>query len=310
MAGMTDKLDMQVAEFAAHHHGVFDLRAARDFGATRDHVHWRITTGRWVRLYDEVFLIAGAPPTWKARLAAACFAGGPEAFASHRAAAAVRNLPGGRTTDVEITCRRWRRAKEDGLVVHETKAFDPADVEVVDGIPTASAELTLVQLGAVWPRNIVEEAYDAARRNGLVTESSVRDVLRRLGRRGRNGIGVLRAVLDERAGIAAVPECVMETRVLRCLRRLGLPDPVPQFEVRGPGTFVARVDFAYPDARVAIEYQSYEHHSGHIAGVRDTARRRALMRAGWKVVDITHDDVKHGCVAVAATLRDLLSEAF
>ena len=299
---MTDKLDMRLAEFAAHHHGVFDLAAARDLGATRDEIHWRVRCGRWVRVYDEVFLVGGAPFTWKARLAAACFAGGPEAFASHRAAASQYRLPGGHDTHVEITCRRWRRAKESGLVVHETKAFDTGDIRLVDRIPTASPELALVQLGAVCSRHTVEEAYDAARRKDLVSEASVRHLLRRIGQRGRNGVGVLRSILDDRAGIAAVPESVMETRVLRCLRRLGLPDPVPQFEVRHQGTFVARVDFAYPDARVAIEYQSYEHHTGHIAGVRDTARRRALKRIDWDVVDVTYDDVTQGCRDVGATL--------
>ena len=258
-------------------------------------MHWRITTGRWNRLYDEVFLIAGAPLTWKARLAAACFAAGAEAFASHRSAAGIHGLPGGRMTDVEITCRRWRRAKEDGLLVHETKAFDVADTVVVDGIPTASPELTLVQLGAVWPRTVVEEAYDAARRKGLVTEPSVRDVLRRIGRRGRNGIGVLRSVLDDRAGVAAVPESVMETRVLRCLRRLGLPAPVPQFVVCDHDVFVARVDFAYPDARIAIEYESYEHHDGKLALAADSARRRALKRIQWDVVGRDARGRQQGC---------------
>ena len=224
--------------------------------------------GRWIRLYDEVYAIAGAPRTWRCDLAAACFAGGPRTVASHRSAAELWQLPGRNTAEVEITCPRWLRAKEVGLVVHESKALDDEDVRIVDGIPATSPELTLLQLGAVCSPTVVEMAFDAAHRRELVTHDSVRALVRRLGARGRNGVGVLRKVVDDRAALAAIPESAMESRVLRTLRRLGLPEPVPQFEIRHEGRLVARVDFAYPDARVAIEYESYEHHVGNAALVR------------------------------------------
>ena len=54
----------------------------------------------------------------------------------------------------------------------------------------------------------------------------------------------------------------METLMLEVLRRHGLPAPVPQYEVWDQGRFVARVDAAYPEARLAIEYQSYQEHVG------------------------------------------------
>ena len=152
-------------------------------------------------------------------------------------------------------------------------------------------------------------AFDAAHRRELVTHDSVRALVRRLGARGRNGVGVLRKVVDDRAALAAIPESAMESRVLRTLRRLGLPEPVPQFEIRHEGRFVARVDFAYPDARVAIEYESYEHHVGNAALVRDTARRNALKRINWDVVGVTHDDLRNGGALVARTLSAVLARA-
>jgi hypothetical protein len=48
----------------------------------------------------------------------------------------------------------------------------------------------------------------------------------------------------------------METLLARALRQNGLPAPVPQFEIFDQGRFVARVDFAYPDERIVIEYDS------------------------------------------------------
>src|SRR5258706_16221575 len=116
---MTDKLDRLVADFAEAHHGVVPFWLLRSLRATKDQIWWRIETGRWQRLHDEVYLVAGAPSTWRGDLFAACCAGGPHAVASHRSAAALWGLPGGTTDFVEITCPRWRRTKEDRLVVHE-----------------------------------------------------------------------------------------------------------------------------------------------------------------------------------------------
>src|SRR5262249_8805973 len=137
--------------------------------------------------------------------------------------------PGGDKEIVEITCPRWRRTQEDGLVVHESKAFDPNDCAVVDNIPSTSPELTLLTLGAVCSPLTVEMALDVALRRELVTYESLRALLKRLGRRGRNGAGVLRTILDERVPDRAIPESPMETRMLHLLRELGFPPPIPQY---------------------------------------------------------------------------------
>ncbi len=47
------------------------------------------------------------------------------------------------------------------------------------------------------------------------------------------------------------------------------------------GRLVARADFAYPDLKIAIEYDSYAHHVGKEALVRDSARRNAVVALGW-----------------------------
>ena len=54
--------------------------------------------------------------------------------------------------------------------------------------------------------------------------------------------------------------------------------PVLQHEVRDGAVLVARVDAAYPDFQIALEYDSYEHHTGRAAAVRDSARRNRLAR--------------------------------
>jgi hypothetical protein len=114
---------------------------------------------------------------------------------------------------------------------------------------------------------------DAAERRELVTRQSLRLMLRRLGRSGRSGVGTLRRLLDARSPGRKPTESEMETMLVQVLRRHGFPEPFTQYKIRCAGRFVARVDAAYPEWRIAIEYDSYEYHAGRKAHDRDNARR-------------------------------------
>jgi hypothetical protein len=257
-----------------------------------------------------VFRIAGTPDTVEARLVAACFAGGLGAYASVRSAAMLWGLPGGSRSVVEITCPRWRRARHDGLIVHEWfGALDAGDVVARAGIPVASVELTLLTLGSSVPEPVVEQAVDVAVNRSLTTFPSLRGTLERLAKRGRSGCATLRTILDVRAPVSGTPESPAETTLLRILVGSGLPIPELQYEVCDGRALVARVDAAYPDHRVALEYESYEHHTGRAALVRDSARRNRLARLGWTVVAVTAEDLRGGGHLVIGTIRDLLGRA-
>jgi hypothetical protein len=292
-----------LAAFASRHYGVVTLARARDFGLSRRQVGELVQSGQWIHLYENVYLVATTRPYWKGNLLAACWAGGFRAVASHRSAAALWGLAGGRRNIVEITCPRWRRSRHEGLVVHESKALGWADITIVDEVPTTTPEVTLLGLAAVCHESVVEMALDRAENVGLVTEGSVRAMLKRLGRPGRNGAGRLRRLLDLHEGRLAVPDSEMETRVFQLLRRNGFPEPVPQFEVRVGGRFVAKVDAAYPELKIAIEYDSDEHHTGREKLARDNERRNRLWAVDWFPVTATHHDVRNGGPQLCAALR-------
>ena len=95
----------------------------------------------------------------------------------------------------------------------------------------------------------------------------------------------------------------METMLRRVLRSHGLPDPVPQFVIRDGNCFVARVDFAYPEQRIAIEYDSVEHHTGTAAHIRDSARRLRIEGLRWHVIVATVQDVRNGGELLVRAIR-------
>jgi hypothetical protein len=294
--------EADIGALAAQQHGIFSRAHALGVGFTPAQIKWRLRSGTWELVHQVAYRIAGAPLTWEGNLLAACWAGGFRAVASHRAAAALWGLPGGRRQPAEITTPRWRRAQHDGLVVHESKALQPVDIDFADGIPVAAPGLTLLQLGAVCHVSVVEMALDAAETRKLVDRRSLDVMLARLGRSGRNGAGVLRELLEGRDPAGKPSESPMETRVLQALRKCGLPDPVRQHEIYWGGEFVARVDLAYPQWKIAIEYDSDEHHAGDLAHRRDATRRSKMVRADWLPLTATLDDVRSGCVTLCAAI--------
>lgn len=83
----------------------------------------------------------------------------------------------------------------------------------------------------------------------------------------------------------------METRLRLLLLDAGVAPPEVQLEVRtGVGGFVGRVDLAWPDLRLAVEYDG-DHHREREQFRRDVERLNALRLAGWTVLRFTADDV-------------------
>jgi hypothetical protein len=137
------------ARSGAGHHGIVTWRGLLDAGLTEDQILHLASTGAIEPHFLNTYWLAGVEHTWRGEVLAACLAGGTRALASHRSAAAVRDLPGGDRRIQELTCPRWRRARHAGLIVHESTVLDSCDVDVVDGIPVTSVDRTLFDLGAV-----------------------------------------------------------------------------------------------------------------------------------------------------------------
>ena len=240
---------------------------------------------------------------------AACLTGGPGTVASHRSAAALYGLTGGSTDLIEITCRRWRRRRHNNLIAHETVALHPCDVTTKNGIPSTTVERTLLDLGAVRGRVTVQMAFDRAVSTHQTTWVRVDAALSRLARSGRPGVRKLRAALLMRAHGLGIPESERETELLELLIESALPSPVPQYRITdNNGMFLARVDAAYPEHRIALEYDSDQEHTTPASLAADNARRNRLVAAGWTVIAARIEDIRsNGGDFVAAVAGSLQS---
>jgi very-short-patch-repair endonuclease len=306
--------DRELAARAARQDGVFTLENARGAGLTRDQIDYRIAVS-WSSIYDGVYRITGAPPTWRSKLRAALMAAGDGSAASHRSAGAMYEIPGGTRDLVELTCVRWKRTVQAGLVAHESRRLDTRDICLLDGIPVTTPERTLLDLASRFSSaNYLELAVQAARRKRLITYESTKEMFERHARRGLKGVSAFRDVLERWDPASRPTESEMETMLLQALRRNGLPEPVVQYDIADSvGRFVARVDAAYPAAAIAIEYDSKQEHSDEFQLARDAQRRNRLQAAGYAVLSARYADLKSGgeeiCVQISAITRQRLEPA-
>ena len=212
---MERNIDISISAIAAENHGVFGAHHLRELRVSKSEREWRLFSGRWVEVYEGVYRIAGVPQTWRGDLLAACWAGGLRAVASHRSAAALWELPGQRRNTREVTCPRWRRARHDGLLVHETTALSDRDRTAVDGIPVTTIERTILDLAAVCSSFTVDLAIDSAIRRQLTNVDKLCAMLRRVGKRGRRGTKTLRRLLADRDSQYTPTESEREQMLLR-----------------------------------------------------------------------------------------------
>ena len=301
---MHTDVEIALVQIATTHHGLFAAHHLDQLKVSRGVRAARLEVGRWFLVYDGVFRMAGSPITWRSELMAACWAGGSRALASHRSAAALWALPSGREDITEVTCPRWRRARHGSLVVHESLVIDDEDHDEVDGIPCTSAARTLFDFARTLSPVMLDANIDNALRRKLLTLAELRSTSTRLATKGRPGGRRFRAAVDARSVASTIPESVPERLLADMLVRQGLPAPIHQHVIRAhDGAFVARVDLAYPEAMLVIEYDSVEHHTGTTAHIRDSARRDAIGDLGYTVLTATSADLKDRGVRLAGLIR-------
>jgi Protein of unknown function (DUF559) len=189
----------------------------------------------------------------------------------------------------------------DGLVVHRR---DGAPFVMVGERRATSPAWTAVEVARSLRRPRVLATLDAA----LRSETCSRGELSRAAKQqaGRRGIVAVRELLlhaDPRA------ESPMESEARLAMIDGGLPTPELQFEIVDGNGDLRRVDFAWPDQRLAVEYDGLDWHGDPEAMRRDRRRQAALMDVGWTVIAIVFDDVRYRAWEFVARIDQHLRRA-
>lgn len=185
------------------------------------------------------------------------------------------------------------------LLIHRGRV-DGADLHVVEGIRMTSPARTAWDLARRLPLEDAVVAVDALARVGGFAPG---DLLARRGAqpgaRGVRGLDEVVALVDPKA------ESPPETRLRLLLRRAGLPAPEVQYRVEDEhGFVVARVDLAYPAAKLAIEYDGSTHLDRRTS-LRDRERDLELGDLGWDTMRFGSVDLETGPRTVRRVTRRL-----
>lgn len=177
------------------------------------------------------------------------------------------------------------------------------------GLPAVSPEAACFSMAALLSADDAVVMLDAlvttslnypglAPRRPLSTVEQITEQLSVWGR--FPGSARIRAALPlARLGV----ESPKETQTRLAIRAAELPEPVVQYEVRVGGILIARNDLAYPELRIAIEYEGDGHRTDRTQWRRDIRRQRELEDLGWIVIRLTEHDLHDGLASFLTRIR-------
>jgi very-short-patch-repair endonuclease len=239
---------------------------------------------RYQNLARGAYWVSGQPLSHGRRIQAFRQVLPPTAVLGGWSAAWALGLPWAEASaPVEVVMPADARARtRRGLVVRADR-LAPAEVVTTDLGPATSPARTAFDLGRRCELAVAEAVavVDALIRLAPGGIYGVRELAAtHLRARGRRRLFDVLALADPRA--ESRPESLL--RVLLILR--GLPRPAAQYQVRDPrGGFVARLDLAWPQLRIGIEYDgAYHGEPGQHS--RDLRRHNRLRALGWVVIQV------------------------
>lgn len=159
------------------------------------------------------------------------------------------------------------------------------------GLPVTTVARSIVDAAELLREELLAAVVNEAVTRRLVLVPHIVDAALRVeAAPGRKGSGRLRAVL--RSWTEPIrPDSVAEAAAIRRIRTFGLPAPVTQHVVTGAdGSFVARVDLAWPSQKIAREYQSVKWHRPDRIEP-DEIRLQHLEALGWEVEPLFRHDL-------------------
>jgi very-short-patch-repair endonuclease len=188
---------------------------------------------------------------------------------------------------LEVVVPRDRVVPRRAGIAARQASLPPDDRRLVRGVRCLRLARGVADLLRMLPLVEAVVVADAAQHAGAVTADHLRAELLRHARLA--GIRQARQAVELSSPLAESPP---ESRLRVALVLAGL-SPVPQYNVHDPGgRWLARLDLAFPSAKVAVEYDGRAVHERPDVFTRDRQRQNALVRAGWIVLRYTAEDLR------------------
>ncbi len=300
-------IDQAIRAFALPQLGLVTLRQLETVGIGESAVRRRLSTGMLCRVFTGVYRLTGyQPPAHQQALAAALAV--PGSCIAGPTAAQVHGFPLPRPDEwcskplVRVASSAVVRVS--GIQVVRTNVELPSRRWMSVSLSTPAA--TLLLLPRFVHGSTVERCLDHCIAHRLVAVAGVRALIERQPPTSVAGRSMLLSLLDQR-GDRVGHRSKLEQRVARWLRQVGLRGWSSNYVVTTPEGPI-EVDYAWVEDQVALEVSPFFTHGSRTKQARDIARRRALVDAGWRVVEASDRDLQSPATFanVIRSLQDLL----
>ena len=307
---MSDSWRPALNAWLREHHGTVDVDALRAIGLHRTQIDRMLRSGELERILPGAFRSTQWPRIPAQVLVAICRRH-PEAIIAFTTAAqqwGYRRIPV--NPHVHVLVPHRSSTQIDGVVVHRSRRIDQVDVvRRHDGTRLTSPPRTLFDVADMVGPQVTASMIEQVLNEKRITFATIADTVARLGHPSRPGARTMRSVLAERPAWRTALQSDLEVRVLEEVGLQHLPSPNTQHPLRVADGRTIRIDFAWPDARVALEVDHPFWHDGWAEGRSDKARDRGLAALGWRTVRLTSFDVDDGLAEAVADVGKVIALA-
>jgi len=215
-------------------------------------------------------------------------------FFSHISAAQIYRMPLPRRVDsdpiVHVSVSEPAHPpRARGVAGHRLRG--PIELRTIRGFPVPAPATTWCQLAALLSEEELVVAGDhlVRRKLPLCTTLELQSAVSDLG--GARGARRIRRALEL---VRPRTDSPRETRLRLLLVAHGLPEPVVQHTIiDNDGYFAGTPDLAYVEAKIAIEYEGAHHQTDPSVYADDILRRELMEAAGWLVIRVIADHLRH-----------------
>ncbi len=267
-------------------------------GLTPNRVRRLVAAGDLRHPFHGVYCPRHLPDSLEVRLQCVALVVPEHAVVSDLAAAYVWGIdlyePGERyvVPRLDVVVVRGKRPLRRGWIRGGERDLRPHDVVAIAGVHVTTPVRTALDIACLRGRHRALAGLDAFMRLQDVTLATCRQELSRFG--GRRGVTQARELVELATPKAESPG---ESWTRMAMIDAGFPAPVPQHSITRGGVELFRLDLAYPQWRIAVEYVGEEFH-GPEQREHDEARIEWLQKHGWHVIVVDKEGLTADGMAV------------
>jgi hypothetical protein len=262
--------------------GYFTIAQAQTAGLSRMEVSRQLKRGLIVRAAPRVYRFRVAAATsWKDHLAVELLS--TRGLASGLSATAMFGLTDA-PSKPSVLVERGRRTATNGR--HTSRELPSYERVRVDGMRTLSPMRAVLDAAHLVPPTQAVAMVESAIVRGLVEPKALRRRAVELAHSKRPGCAVVLRILANLHPELARSRNEWEALVARRAKEFGLTPPRLEYELFFEGhRYIA--DAAWPERRVALEFDGRDPHMRRRVHDYDTGRRNDFTDAGWRRFGIT-----------------------